>query len=241
MNREKIIEKLQKIERLMNGAKTEGEVQAATLAMQKLLAKYNLSKADIQIKLTEQEICKPKLNVTEHWQVSLASAIADNFRCMIYHTVCGRKIVYLTLLGLKEDVKIATKTYEMAEKAARKLYRVWAKEQRNLNVLFNEQMENSNISRSRLSSMTRSVAPTSKERTSWYEGFAYGVRESLNNQRLEDEELAIVLQVPAIVEDEYNKIKFAPSRVKCRSFASDAFNSGQKSGTSYGNGNRLIA
>lgn len=85
-------DKIRKILAMLEGAKTEGEAKAANLALQRLLAKSNLTAEQVDALGSED----PSASIEEEpvyigsndvvWKRMLASAIAENLRCRVMLT-----------------------------------------------------------------------------------------------------------------------------------------------------------
>jgi len=180
MSDEKIIEKIRKILELANNNPSEEEAMAASLKAQKMMAEYHLTMKDIDM-TDKSEIGKGKyihLGAGKQWKFELARVIAKNFRCR--HFYYGKK--WMTFYGYKEDVKIATMTFQtlfdMGNKLADKYYvkerYAYAKQYREFN--------------------------GKDVKASYLQGYLQGIEEVLNKQCT-----ALMIVTPAEVENEYKE------------------------------------
>ena len=224
---EKIKEKIRNIIDLMEGAKTEGEAKAASLALQRLLAKYHLTMSDIEVEGSDNEVQESEeIAVSEKWKEHLAYCIAKNMRCLAF-TRCyksynssfnvkyTRKVV---LVGLKEDLYAVEEFFNATVVVAKKLYRSFSKE-------FRENSFGKQVS--------------SQQRKSWYFGFVYGLDSALEEQRQSNEEMAIVLQTPKSVEDYFGDLDLVAGQKRSSSVDEDIYNTGYSTGKDYGSRDRL--
>ena len=218
-----IKEKIQKIKALMEGAKTLGEAEAATLAMQRLLAKYHISMEEINI----DNVCNESINeeecdsrITEKWQEYLASSLSENMRCDTfiktykYFNSEMKCCNYVVFIGLETDVCAVRETYLSTIKAMRKLYRNFSSKYRQENC-------------SKLSS---------KERKSWYIGFVEGLDSALKKQANSNDKMSIALQKPFAVEEYMDSLTFKESRRNSKPITVDSktYKEGFRSGETYG-------
>ena len=222
---EKIKEKIRNVIELMEGAKTEGEAKAASLALQRLLVKHHLSMSDIEVgNTTGSEVQESEeIAVSEKWKRTLAYYIAKNMRCLSYvvtyrlGTKYSKKVVFV---GLEEDICAVKEFFCASISVAKKLYRSFSKEMR----------EN------------YSCTPTARQRQSWYLGFAKGLNTALEEQSQSCEEMALALKTPQAVKDYMGTIKFSGrSRSRGSTVDKSAYNAGVSSGRSYGSRDRLTA
>ena len=82
----KIIDRIKKLLALAKGNANAAEATAAALKAQKLIAEYDVSKAELHDNEPENlvEVTSESNTHGNPWGVKLARAIADNFRCQIY-------------------------------------------------------------------------------------------------------------------------------------------------------------
>ena len=105
--REKMMDKIRKILKLAQDNPSMEEGLSAALQAQKLMAKYNIHKEDVELEEIKDEIgsvfTDQKHNSSLHtWRKSLAMIIARNFRCKCYMN--GQDVVFR---GYISDAKIA--------------------------------------------------------------------------------------------------------------------------------------
>lgn len=109
---EQILDKVKKILALAGNNPSEEEAKSAALKAQELLAKYNLSMADIG---DDEDAPKEQLiftyyktGVDKAWKYDLSSVVARNFRCRV--TWFGKR--ELAFYGFETDAKIACEVFE---------------------------------------------------------------------------------------------------------------------------------
>lgn len=110
---------------------SEQEAIAASLQVQKLLAKYNLSLADVTGEIKEESVEQSIADVGtgKKWKYTLADAIADNFACKNY-IVGHEQIVFY---GYKADIVAARRVFVYLFKVGDKLATQYAKKYREEN------------------------------------------------------------------------------------------------------------
>ena len=189
-------EKIKKVLAMIEGAKTEGEAQAASLALQRLVAKSGLSVEEIE-RLDDDDSSLVKDEVVGIgtsgvvWKRTLGMVIAENYRC---EALVGkiRNKSFLVFVGLEEDAKIARECFKMTQCAAKRCLRRYSDEYRANHGL------------------TGSVSTAFKN--AYYLGLIEGLKEAYSQQRAESDELAIALQVPAIVKRNIDSRKISKMR-----------------------------
>lgn len=101
---ETIIKKINKLLALSDTDKNNSEQEAisASLKVQKLLAKYNLSLADVTGERQEEEVEQSiaDVGIGKKWKFILAEAVANNFACK--HFFVGRE--QIVFYGYKADI-----------------------------------------------------------------------------------------------------------------------------------------
>lgn len=114
-------DKIRKILAMLEGAKTEGEAKAANLALQRLLAKSNLTAEQVGALGSED----PSASIEEEpvyigsndvvWKRMLASAIAENLRCRVMLTAFPDKprAKIIVFVGHAEDAAVASECYRL--------------------------------------------------------------------------------------------------------------------------------
>ena len=119
--REKMIAKIKKMLALAENNPSMEEGLAAALQAQKLMAKYNIHKDDVELEEIKDEI-KSVFSKQKHnshllaWRKQLALIVAENFRCKCY--MSGQDIVFR---GYVEDAKLALDVYMMLYTVGNKL------------------------------------------------------------------------------------------------------------------------
>ena len=132
---EKVISKIRKVKALADRAGTEGEAMAALCKLQNLLAKHNMTVADITGESAEATQTVDTLVVDQmgrqvHYRGWLAHVIAEYFRCRTYyaHVYAAKgRSVRLEMVGMSNDVLAAQAAYGAAILA---LNRLWTKHSR---------------------------------------------------------------------------------------------------------------
>ena len=129
---EKVIEKINKLLALSDQSRNPSENEAilASLQVQKLLAKYNLSMADVTGERQEEEVEQTIADVGagKKWKFSLAEAIANNFACK-WFSVGREQIVFY---GYKADIVAARRVFVYLFKVGNKLANQYAKREREM-------------------------------------------------------------------------------------------------------------
>ena len=122
-----IDEKIRKIVALIDGAATEGEARAASLALQRLLVANNLKLEDINLDDSPaevgEEVCDLGRRIPE-WKKTLALVVAANYRCRAYTSYSneGRTVVFV---GEGEDSVVASCCFRASANAAENCFRTY--------------------------------------------------------------------------------------------------------------------
>ena len=125
LTKNEAVKKIKKCLALSESNNNPEEAQSALLMAQKLMAKYYIDKNDIDNH--EDDKIATKFSVVSNksrlmwYESSLATVIANNFRCISYSTgnrSRGKEIIFL---GLEEDVEIAQEVFIFALKKMKKL------------------------------------------------------------------------------------------------------------------------
>ncbi len=127
---ENVIKKINKLLALSDQSRnsSENEAIAASLQVQKLLAKYNLSMADVTGERKEEEIEQSIADVGggKKWKYTLSAVVAENFACKNY-VVGHEQIVFF---GYKADVIAARRVFMYLFNVGDKLAKQYAKKTR---------------------------------------------------------------------------------------------------------------
>lgn len=115
-----ILEKISKTLKLSENNNNKNEAQTAILAAQRLMAKYHISKEEVDDFINENDSQNTKVieeNADEEvnndkWKRRLLIIIAKNFRCDVYYS--GGKLV---LVGTNEDILITKRVYLYAKQS----------------------------------------------------------------------------------------------------------------------------
>lgn len=233
-------DKLEKIKRLMDNAGTLGEAQAAALAFQRLLKKEGLTEADVfsHLKDAGDVQVEPGESIpfkSKPMYVSLlAKVISENFRCRCFWNItnkkwkrCGDPCDVITFVGDASDVEIAVQVFNITHKAMIRLYKKWVKgeKERDYSLGYGEW----------------SLSHGRAMKQSYMIGFVNGLADAYDEQKKNDQELAMVLvihpQVDKYVEENYRLGVLVP-KTKL-GINESAERAGYAAGNSFGAGDRL--
>lgn len=103
-------DKIRKVLAMLEGAKTPGEAQAASLALQRLMARSGLTAEqvdalgaeNVQFPVTQDGVYIGTNDVA--WKKMLAAVIGENFRCEAIACSAERKGPQLVLRGLRRGL-----------------------------------------------------------------------------------------------------------------------------------------
>lgn len=127
---EGVIKKINKLLALSDQSRNDSEQEAiaASLQVQKLLAKYNLSLSDVTGERPEEDVEQSIADVGtgKKWKYSLAHVIADNFACK--HFIVGHE--QIVFFGYKADIVAARRVFVYLFKVGDKLANQYAKKYR---------------------------------------------------------------------------------------------------------------
>lgn len=127
---EAVIAKINKLLALSDQSRnpSENEAVLASLQVQKLLAKYNLSLADVTGERQEEDVEQSiaDVGVGKKWKYSLADAIANNFACK--HYIVGHE--QIVFYGYKADIVAARRVFVYLFRVGDKLANQLAKKYR---------------------------------------------------------------------------------------------------------------
>ena len=214
--------KIRKVMALLEGAKTEGEAQAASLALQRLLAKSGLAVEDVIAEQNDgtnvvETECKTG-DSSSNWKVDLASVIAGNYRCKLYMKTCG-KTKSVVFVGLSEDADIAAGCFYATVKAAQRCFRAYCRRAREETLLIDT---------------TRAAF-----KNGYYLGFVSGLSRAYEEQVASSNELAICLQTPSIVKAHMDAKTLSRGRRRRTVVYDASYDAGKGDGYGFGRGNRL--
>lgn len=128
-SREKVIEKINKLLNMtIENNASEGEAIAASALVQKLLAKYHLSMADVRGESYTEEITQvtAKVDTGNKWKYGLAGAVADGYACKCYF-IGGESIVFY---GYETDIIAARRVFTYLFNVGNRLARQYVKERK---------------------------------------------------------------------------------------------------------------
>ena len=227
-----------RIRGLLNHAqkRTDEEEQNAYLLAQRLIARYHLEEKDYKSEETDKDIIT--LSVGSYgrlkpWQSELRIVIADNFRVKTFNSYRVRQpsIKIGMFYGHKDDVNFAKSIYELGEEIiksrADSYVRDYYKTPRNVE----------GIPYPVLISKNRQLTANLKH--SYTMGFVNGLAQKFAEQQAQntDESLALMVVVPADVEESYeSKIDtdFVTNTFKSRSQSPKIIKSAMRDGVTDG-------
>lgn len=128
----KVIDKINRLLALSDQSRnpSENEAISASLKVQKLLAKYNLSMADVTGERKEEDVEQSIADVGtgRKWKYSLATAVANNFACKSFFVGRNQIVFY----GYKADIVAARRVFVYLFKVGDKLANQYAKKEREM-------------------------------------------------------------------------------------------------------------
>lgn len=248
--RERLLEKIRKVARLAENAGTDGEAQAAALAMQRLMAEndIDISEIDVNDEPSRQEVEDVTAEVLTNrvnWQERLLMVIARNFRCEMYISSGDqldaksgnwKKRTAYRLVGMTDDVAMATECYKATAKAADRLYRTYIKARKEAD--YADGLPQWSISQGH------------RAKNAYLDGFVNGLSRAFHEQVEANRQQAIDGGVAAIVlvkpQDVVKRMESMNLRRASRSHANGygdghARAAGAADGHSYGRGNAIGA
>lgn len=117
-NKEKILDKINKILAKTQNNNSQEECEVAFLKAQEILLKNGLSMSDITTTEEEKDVVQDGFEEIPKTEIKtkgcLAVIIADNFRCKFFvniNTINRKDKHVMTFIGLKSDVEIAKQVY----------------------------------------------------------------------------------------------------------------------------------
>lgn len=230
MEKENVIQKIQKLLKLQYGAESigsTGEAFQAAKMVRKLLMEYNLSMSDIDTSDGEQKLTMTKSDELagsdrygNHWKFQLLGVIASNNLCSAYKRVSGKMFV----IGTEDNVAIVQEFYNYLVKVFRRLAKEhWERkckewEQQGYNVEYILFADNTVMN---------------KFFRSYLEGVPVGLQENYDSLKPTSAETALVVCHQEAI-DEYVKENFTMNdkkpRTRTRKIYGDAYNLGAADG-----------
>lgn len=124
---EKIMDKISKLLELSNSP-NENEAIAASLRVQKLLAKYNLDIAEVKNEEKEEEIkeCVADVGTGSKWKYELSEIIARSYCCKVYFIGASEIIFY----GYSAHIVIARRVFSYLFEIGNRLAKAYEKTHR---------------------------------------------------------------------------------------------------------------
>lgn len=230
MEKENVIQKIQKLLKLQYGAESigsTGEAFQTAKMVQKLLMEYNLSMSDIDSSDGEQKLTMTKSDELagsdrygNHWKFQLLGVIASNNLCSAYKRVSGKMFV----IGTENNVAIVQEFYNYLVKVFRRLAKEhWESkckewEQQGYNVEYILFADNTVMN---------------KFFRSYLEGVPVGLQENYDSLKPTSAETTLVVCHQEAI-DEYVKENFTMNdkkpRTRTRKIYGDAYNLGAADG-----------
>ena len=212
-------DKIRKVLAMLEGAKTEGEAQAASLALQRMLAKTGLTVEDLEAGqdiVREYSVAVAK-SASAAWQLDLAAVLAENLRCAAYEKGMRDGTRRIVFIGAGDDGKVAAECLIAAISAAERCYRRRCREIRAAHPDIDP---------------TRAAA-----RKGYYLGFIGGLDQAFGDQVAGDEELALALQMPQAVREALEAHRLGQARRTRRSVVwEETYTKGREDGYRHGKG-----
>lgn len=158
----------------LSQSSNENEAQAALLKAQELLAKYHLSLEEIQdqeeIDHTVIEESADKKAHRTPWKRSLASCIADNFRCDTYYH--GYDTYTTLFVGKADDIAICKEVYSAAVHFIDFYFKAYWKEHSTYTDYFTGKL------------VSRPISDAIQEKSSYAYGFISALKERFKEQKI---------------------------------------------------------
>lgn len=228
--------KLKKILAMIDGATSEGEARAASLALQRLLAANNMTMDDID--LTEDapevnEFAEELGKRVPEWVKVLAYVIAKNYRCRYYmqtnrgtydywtgrRRVTGSRFVFV---GESQDATVAAGCFRATKHAIENCFKKFCD--------------------SRFEQDGTIIGRCTGVKNSYCLGFIQGLQNSYREQLEQDETMALAIVVPESVtrymNDELKLKKMRPHSITVSSDTSIE-DAGRQDGYGFGQGDRI--
>ena len=185
--RKKIINRIKKLLAMVNGG-TIHEKEVAIYQAQRLMAKYHIEEYQIR-DFAKDKIVEVMSNVSVRkviWQI-LASSIASNFRCKLYHSSPNgkRTLIRPVFMGYQTDAEVAKEIFESAFRFAKK------ESTRVANYYY------------------RTEGTSFGVKDEWLVGFINGLKDGFADQVELSNESALMVIIPPEVEDVYGKKTWA--------------------------------
>ena len=186
----------------------EAEVQNAIMLAQRLMAKYNIEKAELSnstISVSDVisfEIAGPTTSI-RWYKKTLASIIADNFKTKVYisrKNINGKEYRVITLMGLEGDCILTQEVYLST------MINMLRLGKNNVDKAYETTYKNHERSRK----ITNTLLD------SYYFGFTKGLKEAFEEQAksFEGSEYAIAIQTPTVVVEKWDEFSTSLRTVK---------------------------
>lgn len=230
--------KIKKIIAMIDGATSEGEARAASLALQRLLAANHMTMKDINLNAEPATINSQTENVGKRvpsWVKILAGVIARNYRCRYYistnygsydfwtgrHAIDGTNFVFV---GEDEDAAVAAGCFRATKHAIETCFKKFCDTRMQLD--------------------GKRVGRKAGVKNSYCLGFIEGLEQSYDEQLEMDQTMALAVVVPESVERYMNeKLNLHKSKSASVRVSNDQsiWDSGKSDGYGFGRGCCLSA
>ena len=233
MEKENVIQKIQKLLKLQYNAESigsTGEAFQAARMVKKLLMEYNLSLGNIDlsdgkdaIRIDKSEEISSGSSFGNHWKYELLGVIAQNNLCHAYQRLNGKIFV----VGTEDNVAVVKGFFDYLSKVFRRLAEQhWTEELRDVEKKYGPRVKTEETDKA-LAAVRR------KYIRSYLEGVPYGLQENYDSLKPTSAETALVVCHQEAIEDyANNNFKFSKkkSRNRTRHVYGDAFDLGQTDG-----------
>ena len=233
MEKENVIQKIQKLLKLQYNAESigsTGEAFQAARMVKKLLMEYNLSLGNIDlsdgkdaIRIDKSEEISSGSSFGNHWKYELLGVIAQNNLCHAYQRLNGKIFV----VGTEDNVAVVKGFFDYLSKVFRRLAEQhWTEELRDVEKKYGPRLRTEETDKAM-------EAVKRKYIRSYLEGVPYGLQENYDSLKPTSAETALVVCHQEAIEDYVNnnfKLSKKKSRNRTRHVYGDAFDLGQTDG-----------
>ena len=228
-------DKIKKILAMIDGATTEGEARAASLALQRLLVANDMTLDEISLSDDAPEINETGEDVGKRvaiWVKALAHVIASNYRCESYFHVCHERDFWtnrqkitskqVVFVGEAEDSVVAAGCFRATRHAIERCFTSYVER--------------------RFHETGVRIGKQSGSKNSYCLGFVEGLKQAYGEQVAADESFALAVVVPESVTrfiNEQHDIKTEPKQRYIVSQDTSIHDAGAEDGYGYGKGDRI--
>lgn len=230
------IEKAKKLLRLIEGATTDKEAAAASAALQRHLAHHGLTMADLDSGMAKDtEDTKPEETDVftsgagiPRWLAALARYVAEAYRCSSYMASgydmdAFERYHKIQMLGMPEDVALASKVFGATVKAAKNCWHEWSAQAKPC-------MEARGY-----------VWNAGRFRNGYYTGFAHGIGAAYKENVKNDASVSLMVVKPQAVVKAVEDLHLGTHHWGASHISGNAYRSGYQAGYGVGKGNMVEA